>query len=370
MRTNRLFRIVWPCLLGAAVLVAAGPACMAMPPPTDLRLFVPDTVSPQAHALLETLLPAAVRAMATMPTLRTAADFEKLNAAALKPAEAREAALVKALGATSTYFKLGGVGVLETRPPGYIDDGTVLIRVHGGGWVLGSARAGASLDARMAVVTGRRVISVDYTLAPKAQWRRISGQVIAVYKALLARGYPPSSIGIYGDSAGANIVPGSVLKLRDEGIPMPGAIVLMSPCVDLHLNGDTETTLRDADPVLAIGPVREAIRAYADPRDWSNPYVSPIYGDFRRGFPPVLIQVGTKEMLLSESVRLYQAIKQAGGVAVLDVYEGMPHVFQGMLEGTPEQKAAFAESRRFWSKHLRSRKSSNPRSEPHRLVKS
>jgi epsilon-lactone hydrolase len=357
MGSNRLFGIVLPCLLGAAVLVAADPASSAPPPPTNLRLFIPDTVSPQAHALLEKLAPAAVHAMATMPALKRAADFEKLNAAALKPAEAREAALAKALGATSTYFKMGGVGVLETKPPRYVDDGTVLIRVHGGGWVLGSARAGASLDARMAVVTGRRVISVDYTLAPRAHWQRITAQVIAVYKALLARGYPPSSIGIYGDSAGANIVPGSVFKLRDEGIPMPGAMVLMSPCVDLHLDGDTETTLRDADPVLAIGPVREAIKAYADPKDWSNPYASPIYGNFSKGFPPVLIQVGTKEMLLSDSVRLYQAINQAGGVAALDVYEGMPHVFQGVLQGTPEQKAAFAEIRRFWSKHLRSRKS-------------
>jgi acetyl esterase/lipase len=104
--------------------------------------------------------------------------------------------------------------------------------------------------------------------------------------------------------------------------------------------------------VLEVDRVMPGLKAYADPADWKNPYVSPIYGDFKKGFPPVLIQVGTKELLLSDSVRFYQAIKMAGGEAELDVYEGMPHVFQAYLMNTPEQKAAYAEMQRFWSRHL------------------
>ncbi len=309
-------------------------------------------VSPQAHAIFEKYMPIAERAMAATPSLKTTADFDAFHDKLLGPSEAQSDAEVKALGATSTASKLGGVGVVETTPPNYVDDGTVLVRVHGGGWVLGSARASAGSDAVMAMSTGRRIISVDYTVAPHGKWPLITDQVVAVYRAVLAKGYKPENVGIYGDSAGANIVPGSVLKMRDQGIPMPGAMLLLSPCVDLHLNGDTETTLGNADPVLALGPVRDVVLAYADPADWSNPYASPIYGDFKKGFPPVLIQVGTKEMLLSDSVRLYQAIKMAGGEAELDVYEGMTHVFQGYMRGTPEQKEAFAEIGHFWKRHL------------------
>ena len=342
-------------LSASAVAIAAAITARAVAqpqPPADLRTFVPDSVSPQARAIFEKFAPAAAHAMATMPSMKTVADFDAVYKKMLGPAEAQSDAAVKALGATSIASSFGGVGIAETTPPNYADDGTVLLRVHGGGWVLGSARASAGSDAVMAVSTGKRIVSVDYTVAPHGKWPLITDQVIAVYKALLAKGYKPENVGIYGDSAGANIVPGSVLKMRDQGVPMPGAMLLLSPCVDLHLNGDTETTLREADPVLAMGPVKEAVLAYADAADWSNPYASPIYGDFKKGFPPVLIQVGTKEMLLSDSVRLYQAIKMAGGEAELDVYEGMPHVFQGYMLGTPEQREAFAEIGRFWKAHL------------------
>lgn len=355
MYRSRCIRTFLARLLGGMALTAWAAACIARPQPGNLRLFVPATVSPQARVLLRKLEPLAVRAMANFPKLRTMADFDRLYAETTPPAQKHAEAVVKALDATTRYFRLDGVGVLETIPSHYTDDGTVLIRVHGGGWILGSARSSADLDAMMAAATGRRVLSVDYTVAPHAHWRRITDQVIAVYKAVLAMGYPPSSVGIYGDSAGGNIAAGSVLKLRNEGIPMPGALVLMSPCTDLHLDGDTETTLRDSDPVLAIGPVREAASAYAAPANWSNPYVSPVFGDFSKGFPPVLIQVGTREMLLSDSVRLYQAVNTAGGVAILDVFEGMPHVFQGLLPGTPEQKVAFTDIRHFWDRYLTSR---------------
>ena len=353
MRNSEAVRTIAASILGLAAIVAGAQAnAQSQPAPANFRTFVPASVSPQARAILEKYAPVAAQAMAHFPPLKTPADFDALYAQTLAPAVAQSAAVVKALDVTSSDSKLGGVGVVNTKPLGYVDDGTVLVRVHGGGWILGSARSSAGSDATMSIVTGRRIVSVDYTVAPRGNWHLITDQVIAVYKAVLAEGYKPASIGIYGDSAGANIVAGSVLKLRDQGIPMPGAMLLMSPCVDLHLNGDTETTLRNADPVLDIDPVLPGLNAYAGPADWNNPYVSPVYGDFTKGSPPVLIQAGTKEMLLSDSIRLYQAIKVAGGEAELDVYEGMPHVFQGYMQGTPEQKEAFAEIQRFWRSHL------------------
>jgi acetyl esterase/lipase len=340
------------CLVASPALTAPAAGTATLDPQHDLRDFVPDSISPQAHAIFEKMLPGVKARRATRKVMKTDADFE----ANYKMMEARSLAgtnaALKQLGITPVYETLGGVGALETTPVNYHDDGTVLIRVHGGGWVEGSARSSAGADAQMATLTGKRVISVDYTVAPKGRWQLVTDQVVAVYKAVLARGYSPKSIGMMGDSAGGNIVPASILKARDQGTPLPGAVLLMSPCVDLHLNGDTETTLAHADPALTIPEVIPGAKAYADPADWSNPYVSPVYGDFTKGFPPVLIQVGTKEMLLSDSVRFYQAIKTAGGDAELDVYEGMTHVFQSYMMGTPEQKEAYSEIVRFWTKNL------------------
>ncbi|HEY0105036.1 MAG TPA: alpha/beta hydrolase [Rhizomicrobium sp.] len=341
-------------VFAVAAMFAAGvaPAAEAPPAPENFRTFVPGSVSPQARAILEKYEPIAAAAMASTPPLRTDGDIIAFHDKMEAPGLVRAAAETKALGVSPVYSQLGGVGVLTTLPPNFVEDGTVLIRVHGGGWILGSARSTAGADAQMAIRTGRRIVSVDYTVAPRGRWPLITDQVVAVYKALLAQGYKPANIGIFGESAGANIVPGAMLKARDQGLPMPAAMLLLSPCADLHLNGDSETTLRYADPVLDIPPVVMALTAYAGPQDWSNPYVSPVYGDYAKGFPPVLIQVGTKEMLLSDAVRLYHAIKAGGVAAELDVYEGMPHVFQGYMNGTPEQTQALDEIDRFWKSHL------------------
>lgn len=350
---GRRSAVVFMILAAMSAGAAFGQAGTVPPQPVqDLRDFIPDTVSPQAHAIFEKLLPGVKAHRATRIIPQTPAEFDANYKEQLARAEAGVGPILNALGVSPVEKKMDGVGVLETVPPNYHDDGTVLIRVHGGGFIEGSAHSSAGFDAQMAVATGKRIVSVDYTVAPRGTWRLVTDQVIAVYKAVLAEGHKPQSIGMFGNSAGGNIVPASILKLRDQGLPMPGAVLLLSPCVDLHLNGDTETTLGHADPALTVAEVLPGLKAYADPVDWSNPYVSPVYGDFSKGFPPVLIQAGTKEMVLSNSVRFYQAVKMAGGDATLDVYEGMTHVFQSYMMGTPEQKEAFAEIVRFWAKHL------------------
>jgi para-nitrobenzyl esterase len=345
-------RIVVAAALGLAGAVANA-ASPSAPPDRSLLTFIPQTISPQARVIFEKLLPIALQRRAATRIPRTLAEFDARHDADVKSAEAGNAPLLQRLGVSTRDLTLGDVHAVETLPPDYRDDGTVLIHVHGGGWILGSARSNLAADALMATATGRRIVSVDYTVAPRGTWRRVTGQVIAVYRALLGEGYAPGSIGMFGDSAGGNIVPGSVLRLRDEGLPMPGALILQSPCTDVSLSGDTETTLRNADPALDWAETRAMVLAYAPRGDWRNPYVSPVYGNFTKGFPPVLLQVGTKEMLLSDSVRFYQAVKRAGGEAQLDIYEGMPHVFMAYMMGTPEQKAAYAQARRFWSRHLR-----------------
>jgi acetyl esterase/lipase len=322
------------------------------PAATDLRSFIPTTISPEARAIYEKLLPIAAAHRAETKIPHSLAEFDARHDSDIARNEPSVLAALKALNIAVSESQLGGVTVVESTPPQYRDDHTILLHVHGGGFVLGSAKSSLGQDALMALATGKRILSIDYMVAPRGNWRIVTDQAVAVYKAVLAQGYSAKSIGMFGDSAGGNIVAASVFKLRDQGLPLPGALVLLSPCVDLNLNGDTETTLRDADPVLDFALNKAFLAAYAAPADMNNPYASPIYGDFKKGYPPVLIQAGTKELVLSDAVRLYQALKTAGGAAELDVYEGMAHVFQAYMTGAPEQHAAYAEAKRWWSSYL------------------
>ena len=236
---------------------------------------------------------------------------------------------------------LGGVPVLDIKPKGYAPNRKVLVYTHGGAYVLFSARSSLSNSALVADTTGLRVISVDYTLAPGAKWPKITDQVVAVVEALRKEGHDLKNIAIYGDSAGGGLAAATALKMRDKGLGMPAALVLMSPWADLSHGGDSAATLRAAEPYYTYEKqLKPAADAYADPKDQKNPYVSPVYADFSKGFPPTLIQGGTKELLLSDFVRLYQAIDGAGSAAKLDLYDGMPHVFQIPLADAPEGKAA------------------------------
>ena len=249
--------------------------------------------------------------------------------------------------------EIGGVPVLDIKPKDWQDNGNVLVYGHCGGYVLFSARSSLNATAPVADLTGLRVISIDYTLAPVARWEQVTDQAAAVLQGLVSAGYRPQDIAVYGDSAGGGLMAAAVLKMRDRGLGMPAAVVLWSPGVDLTDRGDTFTTLAHADPTVVYERyVKVANAAYADPSDWRNPYVSPVYADFSRGFPPTLIQGGTKETLLSGFIRLYRALDMAGVPATLDLYEGMPHVFQHMLADAPEARIALGKMRTFLDDHL------------------
>ncbi len=241
---------------------------------------------------------------------------------------------------------MGGTPVLDIRPANWKHRGKVLIYLHGGAYTLFSARTMLIGAVPVADITGLRVISVNYTNPPKYKFHQILDQVIGVYKALLDHGYKPSDIGIYGDSAGGGMSAGSVLKMRDDGLPMPAVVALISPWSDITETGDTYFTLKDKDPILAYGnSLNESALAYAPVTEHKNPYVSPVYGDYTKGFPPTLIQGGSKEIFVSNFIRQYQAIDQAGIPVKLDLYEGMWHVFQEINYYLPESKIALGKFR-------------------------
>jgi acetyl esterase/lipase len=252
-----------------------------------------------------------------------------------------------------TFTMIGNVTVIDVKPRNWIDSGNVLIYTHGGGYTLLSANSTLGSAATVANLTGHRVISVDYTLAPISKWNQTTSQVVSVIKALVKdQGYKLNDIALFGDSAGGGLVAGSVLKLRDEGMGIPAAVVLWSPWTDVSREGDTYVTLKNADIFNGEDLMLNMANAYAKIEDQKNPYVSPVYGNFSNGFPPTLIQVGTKEILLSDSVRLYQALDQVGIPVKLDVYEGMPHVFQTILIDTPEYNLAMEKTGQFIKEYL------------------
>ncbi len=314
-------------------------------------VYIPDTISEEAQAFLRMLPDPSLQPEAPAPD-----DIEAWKAAQ----QAREAfglerqkPVVERLQPTVTKMKLGGVPVLEIKPRNWKDNGKVLVYTHGGAYTMFSAKSTLGSAAPMADVTGLRVISVDYTLAPHAKWQQVTDQVVAVFKALRKQGYAMKDMAIYGDSAGGGLAAGTVLKMRDQGMGMPAAVVLWSPWSDITDTGDTYVTLKHAEPAYLYDRVlKPSANAYADPKDQKHPYVSPVYGDYTKGFPPTLIQGGTKEIFLSNFIRHYQALDTAGQTVKLDLYEGMSHVFQALIPDSPESKTALTKVDAFLDEHL------------------
>lgn len=347
MKRIALPTAVIACLVAAVVQPLPATAGEEAPP----FVYLPPTISPEAAAILRGMPgPGGAR---TLPE----ADDVEAWAAAQQAAETRtlkrQKSRLERLEPDIAEVELGGVPVLDIRPRGWQDNGKLLVYTHGGAYTFQSARSTAGIAARMADITGLRVISIDYTLAPQARWQQVTDEVVAVFRALKTMGYTMGDIAIIGDSAGGSLAGGATLKMRDLGLGMPAAVVMWSPWSDITDVGDTYTTLRDVEPFYTYDEILgKAADAYADAADQKHPYVSPVYGDYRQGFPPTLIQGGTKEIFLSNFVRQYQAIDSAGQSAILDLYEGMVHVFQVSVPGSPEAELAWSKSAEFLKTHL------------------
>lgn len=315
-------------------LLLAGPAMAAD------TVLLPTTISPEAKAVVEFLQSAGLKQLKA-PAPDDVAGWKALHAEQEKALEEPNRQVLDKLGATVTADTIAKVPVLDIRPKGWRDDGRLIVYIHGGAFTLFSARSMAGLGALVGDAAGLRVISIDYTNPPAATWETIQNQIEAVLNAIVAQGTPLPRIAVFGDSAGGNLAMRAVLRLRDEGAGMPAAVLLFSPWADLTNTGDTAITLAAADPTLSYPDfLGNSALAYAAGVDLTDPRLSPLYADFTKGFPPTLIQDGTRTILLSDSVRSYRALKAAKADATLDLYEGMWHVFQGAP--APEAEEALA----------------------------
>lgn len=315
-----------------------------------LWAYAPDTISPEWGAFFAEKGKEREHAL---PALEDIAGWEEFQAAAAEPVEAKADEIAAGFNVSYTETMLGGVPIIEVTPDVLKHEDKIVVYTHGGGYVLFSAKSAMNFSALMSATTGLKVYSIDYTLAPHSKWDNTTGEVVSVFKALLAKGYRMDQIVLCGDSAGGGLAAGSTHRMRDEGMGMPAALVLWSPWADITRRGDTLVTLADAEVFYTyktvLGP---SALAYASPKDHKHPYASPVYGDFSKGFPPTLIQAGTKEILLSGCIRLYQSLDQAGQTVKLDIYEGMPHVFPGLLPKTKESQAAMKKVDAWVTEHL------------------
>ncbi|HWK92840.1 MAG TPA: alpha/beta hydrolase [Luteimicrobium sp.] len=233
--------------------------------------------------------------------------------------------------------ELGGVPASWVVPPGVADE-RVLFFVHGGGFMLGSVESYAELVARLARATGVRAVVPEYRLVPEHPFPAGLDDVRAAWDALRSSGVPASSVVLAGDSAGGNLVPALLVALRDDGEDLPAAALLMSPFVDLTCAGASMTEREDRDPLFTLAFQQRIAAGYAGDADLTDPRVSPLFARLD-GLPPLLVQVGSEEVLYSDAERLVDAARAAGVDATLDVGDGMLHDYQAIADA-PEAVAA------------------------------
>jgi acetyl esterase/lipase len=249
------------------------------------------------------------------------------------------------LPARASLSDLAGVPVYIGEPDSMpaANRDKVLIHIHGGALVLLGGEPVKYFAITEAATMRCKVVSIDYRNPPDHPFPAALDDCVAVYRALL-KTYPAEKIAITGVSGGGNLAAAMTLKLRDLGMKMPSAVGLFSPEVDLTESGDSFQTNRDIDVVLR-GSLADSNALYADGHDLADPDVSPLFGDFSRGFPPTFIQSGTRDLFLSNAVRIHRKLRDAGVDAELHVWEALPHAFFG--GGAPEDRELHVEFTRF-----------------------
>ncbi len=242
-------------------------------------------------------------------------------------------------GTETVRVDAGGVpGDCITRPTSLHD--RHVLYLHGGGYRVGSTVSYRHLTWRLADAARARLLITNYRLAPEHPFPAALDDARAAYRWLLTRG--ARDIVVMGDSAGGGLSLALLMKLRDEGLPLPAAAVALSPWTDLALTGASLARNAAADPMLNAGDLPQAAADYLAGTDPRHPYVSPLYGD-PAGLPPVLIQVGGDEILLDDAVRMADKLRAANPRSELQVWPLMPHVFQAYAPVMPEARRAIAE---------------------------
>lgn len=305
---------------------------------------LPQSVSPQARAYLA----AAARKLAARGASTTLSDTVR----ELLDSEAGAIQFLRPLaanfkGSFESIALPSGVKLHRATPDGrtgrYAE--VAYFDIHGGGFLVGSGEMCELLAKLRASEFGTEVFAVDYRLLPEHPFPAGLDDCIEAYREILKR-RSASTLVIGGASAGGTLAAALLLRARDEGLPLPLALVLQTPALDMTLSSDSFQTNRFLDVNLHSGIGEDALRRYAANTDTKHPYVSPLCGDFTKGWPPTILTTGTRDLLLSDTVRMHRALRRAGIRAELHVSEASPHGgFMGA--GAAEDAEIVAECRRF-----------------------
>lgn len=297
---------------------------------------VPNSISMQAQERLHGAVRSdgvPVNALHPLPRADDREAWQKLRAvvdASYAPAAAEQDS---SRDVEITTESIGSATAYLATPAHLSQDDCVCIDLHGGALVFGGGKA-CREGARIAASRhGIRCYGIDYRMPPEFPFPAALDDCMCVYRHAVNT-YGADRIIIGGRSAGGNLALATVLRAQDEGLNLPRAIVLLSPEIDLTESGDSFQTNKMIDVNLPTS-LMSANLLYANGADLGHPYISPLFGRFTKEFPPTFIQSGTRDLLLSNAVRLHRSLCQVGAVAELHVFEAMPH---GGFGGAPEDE--------------------------------
>jgi acetyl esterase/lipase len=227
----------------------------------------------------------------------------------------------------------------EWLVPAGADNSKVLLYFHGGAYLMGSCATHRQLVSHIAVAAGVKALLPEYRLAPEHRFPAAVDDAVGIYQALLSDGFLPHNIAVAGDSAGGGLTMAMLITLRDRALPLPAFAALLSPWLDMTGTGESMRTRAQHDPWFRPTDLGIVTGYYCEPEQLRDPRVSPVYADLS-GLPPLYVQVGEDEILLSDSERAAGKIRATGGEVELEVWPGMWHVFQAFVHQVPEAKKA------------------------------
>ena len=313
------------------------------------ELPVPDTVSPEMQALISAPLPPLWNFHP-----KSTAEWKAFAAKSAAPQIAQATTLLAKLKVKRVQSEIAGIRVYimtpETVPPENRD--RLLVHLHGGGYVAFPGEAG-NVEAILMAGYGRmRVVSIDYRMPPDFPYPAALDDAMAVWHALVKTN-DPKKMAIFGTSTGGGMTLAMVLRAKAEKAPLPGAIAPGTPWSDMTKTGDSYFANEAVDNVLVShdGWLGDAAKLYANGHDLKDPLLSPIYGDFH-GFPPTVLTTGTRDLFLSNTVRVHRKLREADVEAMLNVFEAQSHAQYLFNPYAPETKEAFREITKFFDTHL------------------
>lgn len=290
-----------------------------------------------------------------MPAPETQEDWLKLQKAFDAPGEEQGRQGAERTGTTYEVREIAGVRTYLVTPKKLSKRFAkhVFVHTHGGAWVFGGGDSALREAVWLATGVGVKVVSVDYRRPPLHPFPAAVDDAVAVWREVM-KNQKAAQTAIFGTSAGGNLALATTLKLKELGEPLPGAVFAGTPAIDLENISDTWYTMVGLDPLgPRKGMVAGCFELYIGDADPSNSLLSPVNGDLE-GFPPTILISGTRDLLLSDTVRMHRALRSAGVEADLHIYDGQAHgdYIQNLLRDVPECADAQRELSEFFDKHL------------------